>query len=135
MRVELLYFDGCPTYRAAEEALRGVLDREGVKAEVELVAVDTDQDAQRLRFPGSPTIRVDGRDPFPMPERAEYALGCRMYATPEGLRGSPTAEMLRGALVGEGAGNACRSGSGPRGLPRNPSGRSSEKSSSTHSGG
>jgi hypothetical protein len=59
MRVELLYFDGCPTYQAAEEALREVLGREGAEAEVELVAVNTDREAQRLRFPGSPTIRED----------------------------------------------------------------------------
>ena len=99
MRVELLYFNGCPTDQAAKEALQEVLGREGVEAEVELVAVNTDWEAQRLRFPGSPTIRVDGEDLFPVPERAEYALGCRMYATPEGLKGSPTAEMLRASLA------------------------------------
>ena len=97
MRVEVLYFDGCPTYREAEKILRSVLSRE--EAELELVAVNTDEEARRLRFPGSPTIRVDGRDPFPVPERAEYALGCRVYATPEGLRGSPTAGMLEEALA------------------------------------
>ena len=48
---------------------------------------------------GSPTIRVDGEDRFPVPEGAGYALGCRMYATPEGLRGSPTEEMVRTSLA------------------------------------
>jgi hypothetical protein len=99
MRVEVLYFDGCPAYRVAEKILREVLVQQDVEAEVELVAVNTDEDAQRLRFPGSPTIRVGGEDLFPVPERAGYALGCRMYATPEGLRGSPTAEMIRAALA------------------------------------
>jgi hypothetical protein len=99
MRVELLYFDGCPTYRTAENTLRAVLARETAEAVVELVAVNTDEEAQRLRFPGSPTIRVDGEDLFPVPERAGYALGCRMYATPEGLRGSPTTEMVRASLA------------------------------------
>src|SRR5215203_565987 len=99
MKVEILYFDGCPTYLRAEETLRGVLAREEVEADVELVAVNTDQEARRLRFPGSPTIRVDGEDLFPVPERAGYALGCRMYATPEGLKDSPTTEMLREALA------------------------------------
>jgi hypothetical protein len=98
MKVEILYFDGCPTYLRAEEALRGVLAGEVVEADVELVGVNTDEEAQELRFPGSPTIRVDGEDLFPVPERAGYALGCRMYATPEGLRGSPTPAMLRAAL-------------------------------------
>lgn len=97
MRVEVLYFDGCPTYRAAEETLRGVLAQED--AEVELVAVNSEKEAQRLRFPGSPTIRVDGEDLFPVPDRTRYALGCRMYATPEGLRRSPTAKMVRASLA------------------------------------
>ena len=98
MKIEILYFDGCPSYQAAEETLRRVLAERGIGAAVELVAVDTYEEAQRLRFPGSPTIRLDGRDLFPVPDRAGYALGCRMYATPEGLRGSPTAEMFKEAL-------------------------------------
>jgi hypothetical protein len=99
MEVEILYFDGCPTYGAAEKTLRGVLAEQGIEAGVELVAVNTDEEARRLRFPGSSTIRIDGVDLFPIPDRTEYALGCRMYATPEGLRGSPTAEMLSKALT------------------------------------
>ena len=106
MRVEVLYFDGCPTYPEAENTLREALAEEGLEARVEMVAVNTDEEAQRLRFPGSPTIRVDGRDPFPVPDRAEYALGCRMYATPEGLKGSPTAAMLKEALSTGGAARA-----------------------------
>lgn len=98
-KIEVLYFDGCPTYRAAEEALRRVFVEEGMEAEVELVAVDNDEEAQRLRFPGSPTIRLDGRDLFPAPDRENWRLGCRVYATPEGLKGSPTTEMIRAAIL------------------------------------
>ncbi len=65
MKIEILYFDGCPTYSEAEETWREVLAQGG--AEVELVAVGSDEEARRLRFPGSPTIRVDGRDLFPSP--------------------------------------------------------------------
>jgi len=99
MRVEVLYFDGCPTHQAAEKILRRLLAQEGAEAEVELVAANTDEEARRLRFPGSPTIRVDGEDLFPVPVRAGYALGCRIYATPEGLKGSPTPEMVRASLA------------------------------------
>ncbi len=49
MRVEVLYFDGCPTPLEAEETLRGVLARVYPEAEVELVAVDTDKGTRRLR--------------------------------------------------------------------------------------
>jgi hypothetical protein len=99
VRVEVLYFDGCPTYVAATRILREVLSELGVEAEVELVAVKSDEEAKRLRFPGSPTLRVDGRDLFPVPERSVWALGCRTYATPEGLKGYPTREMIRDVLV------------------------------------
>ena len=71
MKVEILYFDGCPTYETATKTLRAVLAEEGVEAEVHLTAVNTDEKARRLRFPGSPTIRVDGRDLFPVPERED----------------------------------------------------------------
>ncbi len=98
MKVELLYFGGCPTYEAAAENLREVLAELGTDPRVELVAVESDEEAQGLRFPGSPTIRVDGRDLFPVPDRDVWALGCRTYATPEGLKGYPTAEMIRYAL-------------------------------------
>jgi ABC-2 type transport system permease protein len=98
MRIELLYFDGCPSYRNTEEALRGVLAEEGVEAEVELVAVNRDAEAWRLAFPGSPTMRIDGRDPFPVSEQREWSLACRAYATPEGMKGTPTAAMIREAL-------------------------------------
>jgi hypothetical protein len=103
MRMEILYFDGCPTYGTAVKTLRKVLADEGVQAEVELVAVNTDKAARSLRFPGSPTIRVDGRDLFPVPERENWRLGCRVYTTPQGLRGSPTAEMFEEALTKIGA--------------------------------
>src|SRR5918912_1403413 len=98
MKVQVLYFDGCPTYGAAVKTLRKVLTDEGVQAEIELVSVNTDEDARRLRFPGSPTIRVDGRDLFPAPEREDWRLVCRVYATPEGLLGSLTVQMLKAAL-------------------------------------
>ena len=106
MKVEILYFDGCPTYETATKTLRAVLAEEGMEADIELVAVNTDEDARRLRFPGNPTIRVGGKDLFPVSEREDWQLGCRVYATPEGLRGSPTAKMLREALTKEGPADA-----------------------------
>ena len=98
MKVEILYFEACPAYGIAEKTLKEVLADQDIEANVTLVAVNTDEEARRLRFPGSPTIRVDVRDLFPAPEREDWRLGCRVYATPEGLKHSPTAEMLREAL-------------------------------------
>lgn len=98
MKIELLYFEGCPGAEVAERNLREALTAEEIEAEIVRVEVNTDEDAQRLRFPGSPTIRIDGEDPFPVPEREQWALSCRTYATPEGLRGAPTVKLLRPSL-------------------------------------
>jgi len=62
MKVEILYFYGCPTFLAAEKTLREVLEEQGRVAEVELVALNTDGETQELHFAGSSTIRVDSED-------------------------------------------------------------------------
>jgi hypothetical protein len=82
----------------AKQTVWKVFAEQGTEAEVALVAVHSNEEAERLRFPGSPTIRVDGRDLFPVPDRDMWGLGCRTYATPEGLKGYPTAEMIWDAL-------------------------------------
>jgi|SRR5215207_217785 len=99
MKIELLYFDECPTYKSAQQSLQQALSEEGIEARIQLLAVNTSEEAQRMQFPGSPTIRVNGRDLFPAAERQDWALGCRMYTTPEGLWGTPTKAMLREALL------------------------------------
>ena len=65
MTIEVLYFDGCPSYEALVPHLQQLLSERGVAADVALRRVDSDADAQRLRFLGSPTVRVDGRDVEP----------------------------------------------------------------------
>lgn len=98
MTVTLLYFDGCPNWREAETRLGEALRVVGRPAEVvTLTAVPTPEDAERLRFRGSPTILVDGIDPF-ADETAPVGLACRVFETPDGLRGAPTLEQLVGAL-------------------------------------
>ena len=100
MTIELLYFDGCPTAKAVQQTLQEVLSEEGIDAQTQLLAVNTVEKAQRVQFPGSPTIRVNGRDPFPAGEgRQDWWLGCRMYPTSEGLKGTPTKATLREALL------------------------------------
>lgn len=93
MDVRLLYFDGCPNWQTAEARLREALDAVGCSADVSLVSVSTPADAGRLGFRGSPTVLLDGVDPFAEPT-APVGLSCRVFPTPEGLRGSPTVDQL-----------------------------------------
>jgi len=98
MKVELLYFDECPSYQTAERLLREALAEEGLPDNVERIEVADDADAQRLKFVGSPTIRINGVDPF-LHGQADFGMECRVYMTPEGLKGWPTKDMLHEALT------------------------------------
>lgn len=94
MSVELLYFDGCPNWTVAEERLREALRTVGRNdVHVAKVRVGSPQEAEELGFVGSPTIRVDGVDPFASGGE-QVGLACRVYTTPDGLAGSPTTAQL-----------------------------------------
>jgi len=97
--VELLYFDGCPNWRETERRLLTVLEQSGAETDLTYVQVDSPEDAERLGFRGSPTVLVDGRDPFASPEDPA-GLSCRVFRTPDGLQGAPTVAQLREALEG-----------------------------------
>lgn len=96
MRVELLYWKGCPSYPEAQELLTEVLRG---RAEVELREVRTDEEAEALRFPGSPTVRIDGRDVDPAGASQPPALACRVYHLADGrVSPVPSREQLEEAL-------------------------------------
>ncbi|MDP1713308.1 MAG: hypothetical protein Q8L41_01060 [Anaerolineales bacterium] len=97
MKIELLYFDGCPSWKNGLKNLETTLEEEGLTASVEMVRVNDDNDAARLKFLGSPHFRVDGQDLW-SEERENYSLSCRIYATPEGIKGFPTVAMLKQQL-------------------------------------
>lgn len=98
MDVRLLYLNGCPHWTVAEERLRSALASVGRDDEaIQRVLVETPEDAVRLGFIGSPTILLDGRDPFATGDE-QAALACRVFSTPEGRAGSPTVGQLAEAL-------------------------------------
>jgi hypothetical protein len=94
--ITLQYFDGCPNWKVAQDRLREVLPP---GAEVTYERVETFEDAQRLVFRGSPTVLIDGRDPFAA-DAPEIGLSCRVYQTDAGLEGAPSVVQLRSALGG-----------------------------------
>jgi hypothetical protein len=100
MKVELLWWEGCPSTPEAMQELKRILQEEGLDPEaVELVEVESDEQAERERFPGSPTIRIDGQDVVPPGEGDPVGLSCRVYRLRDG-RPSPTPDPddLRAAV-------------------------------------
>jgi hypothetical protein len=99
MKVELLYFDGCPNYEALLPHLRGIPQREGIETGVELRCVGTGDQAAGIGFLGSPTVRVDGSDvEVAAATRRDFGLKCRLYQTPNGLKGAPPDEWILAAI-------------------------------------
>lgn len=95
MTIEVLYFDGCPNHEPAVARVREVLESLGIEATVREVRVATPEDAQRLEFPGSPTIRVNGVDIEPAARQGrDFAMGCRRY----GNSGVPPRELIESAI-------------------------------------
>ncbi|MGD9146843.1 MAG: DUF2703 domain-containing protein [Anaerolineae bacterium] len=102
-RIEFLFWEDCPSHPQAWKLLEEVVDEVGVESEIEKIEVLTDEEAERLQFPGSPTIRVDGMDVDPDgAAQMGTALTCRVYVL-EDRRFSPlpSKEMIRRALVGD----------------------------------
>lgn len=97
MDVSLLYFDGCPSWHTTDRRLRELADELGFDLDYRKVA--TPEAAQQLSFRGSPTVLVDGRDPFAQSDEP-VGLSCRIYQTPDGPAGSPTLEQLREVMDG-----------------------------------
>lgn len=98
LRVTFLYWEGCPSHEEALARLREAIREEGVEASVEVVRVDTEEDARRWRFVGSPTILVEGEDVAPV-EGLPYRLTCRAYVHEDGrVSPLPSAQQIREAL-------------------------------------
>lgn len=94
MQIDLLYFDGCPSWQTGLQNLMIALEADGLKADIHLVPVESDEDAARLKFLGSPSYQVGGVDWW-LDQRDGYNLSCRVYRTSQGLKGAPTVDMLR----------------------------------------
>ncbi|MBI3952195.1 MAG: DUF2703 domain-containing protein [Acidobacteria bacterium] len=100
MKIELLYFDGCPSYQQALQNLKEVLVEEGLDVAVELVPVSSPEEAKARRFLGSPTIQIDGVDlEGPEAVGSGIGFGCRVYAHDGHLSGWPSKEHIRAALA------------------------------------
>jgi hypothetical protein len=100
MKIEVLYVPNCPNHAVALERLREVLSAESFQKHVNEILVKDADMAQSLEFPGSPTIRVNGRDVEPQSEKAAFGLMCRLYPD---ASGAPSEQKLRAAIEKAGA--------------------------------
>lgn len=77
--------------------MKSAMLQEGIGADIDLVKIHDDVEATRFQFLGSPSFLVNGSDLW-QETRETFALSCRVYATPNGIKGFPTVNMLREKL-------------------------------------
>jgi hypothetical protein len=99
-RIQLLFWEGCPSHPEALAMLESVLAERGIDVPVEVHEVVTDDEAAELHFPGSPTILIDGRDIDPAGAEAPPSLTCRVYWLADGRPSPvPSREQLEDAFT------------------------------------
>jgi hypothetical protein len=99
VRIEFLFWEGCPSHPEAKELLEDVLAERGIDVPIEIHEIRTNEEAVANAFPGSPTIRIDGRDVDPAGAEEPPALTCRVYRFPDGrVSPVPSREQLEEAL-------------------------------------
>lgn len=97
--IQVLYCESCPSHEQALVDLHQVIGEEGLDAAVSTHRVESEADARRLHFVGSPTILVNGKDIDPPPADAPPALTCRAYRLEDGrISPLPSIETIRTAL-------------------------------------
>ena len=99
MKITIQYFDGCPHWKLADERVRHVLrDFSGDDVTVEYQFIDSPETADQVGFHGSPTILIDGRDPF-ITGIEQVGMSCRVFRTEDGIQGAPTRRVCTSPLV------------------------------------
>ena len=97
--VHFLYYEDCPSHEQALQRLQAVMAEEGLGVNIDVIRVDSQAQAQQLNFPGSPTIRIDGKDIDPAPQDTQPSLSCRAYQLEDGrISPLPSPDMIRAAL-------------------------------------
>jgi hypothetical protein len=99
LTIELLWFADCPNHPAARAMLEEVIADDAPGTPIRDIDATDPTTAAAVRFPGSPTIRVNGRDVDPgYADPGDYAPRCRLYRTADGLRGLPERSWIHDAL-------------------------------------
>ena len=102
MRVELLYFHGCPNWQPTKLLVERVANELDVDVDVEAIPVIDEDAVERLRFLGSPSVRVNHRDVEPgADQRSDFSLSCRLYSSGGRISAEPEEGWIRYALLEE----------------------------------
>lgn len=96
--IEVLYTEACPFWKDVLKTIEEILRESKIEALVKMVKVSSEEEAKRLRFPGSPTVRINGVDIDPMAKETTGAIGCRVYMYEGKMYEYPPRDMIEKAV-------------------------------------
>lgn len=100
MKIEFLYFDGCPNHETALTNLQESLATENINSKIEMINIEKAEDAVRHRFLGSPSIRINDQDlEIVEGESTEYSMRCRRYKDGDMIEGHPSQKLIKKKLL------------------------------------
>jgi len=99
VKIELLYFEGCPYYQTALKYLEEIINEQKLGIQVDMVRIESDEQALRNKFVGSPTVRINGQDIEPgVRDLKDFSMRCRLYSEAGSITGWPGKDLIRHAL-------------------------------------
>jgi len=99
MRVEVLYFEGCPNHAPTVERVRAELVSRGLPKEIEEVEIHNQAEAEAIGFVGSPSVRINGLDIEREARNLKsFGMSCRTYLEGTVRSGSPSSDLIGRAL-------------------------------------
>ena len=97
MNITLQYFDSCPNWQITDRRIKEIIDAHSLDVELDYQLVESPEAAERYGFHGSPSILIDGQDPFTT-EATRVGYACRIYFTESGPADTPSVEQIAKAL-------------------------------------
>lgn len=90
MKIEVQHFEGCPNSVEMIARVRTAIEEFNERIEYKELLVETPEQAQQIKFRGSPTVLINGIDIERMPEPTEANLACRYYR-----KGLPSVSQIK----------------------------------------
>ncbi len=94
MKIDVLYFKGCPHADKALKLVKSALEELKIQAIINFIEIKDLEDAKQHKFYGSPSIQINGVDIEEGEENRDILFGCRVYQTEEGFSGLPPKKLL-----------------------------------------
>lgn len=97
VNVTLQYFDACPNWQITAQRLKDLISSYGLDIHLKHQLIESPEAAERHEFHGSPSILIDGQDPFATKD-TRVGFACRIYQAGSGSAEAPSIDQLKEAL-------------------------------------